>query len=312
MKAICSSLPSTKPQCPELSDRELAFFLMYKTDSFLSRTSITKKCAVRVTGLQRPPAWVPPPFQNMKVWVLNADVQIDVDGYIIPQDQSRYIWLGSICAARPDIFQPEPVTRQKLADPTKQSITKTPLNSSALYELITTLEGYYAHNFAAAALVLGGFILAVLYEALVEQHGYVPATIAYGRVQSGKSKATKAALSTVGLKDQNFFNQVSDSKALEFTNHTTMGMVMDDPEDPKQIAKKLIYHFQKANASNMAYEFQARTTFLSSMNLKMLRKLSKEARLVGVYTYSLYLHACMHEQVYTYIPPVIFCICSTG
>ena len=110
VKAICSSLPSTKPQCPELSDRDLAFFLMYKTDSFLSRTSITKKCAVRVTGLQRPPAWVPPPFQNMKVWVLNADVQIDEDGHIIPQDQSPYIWLGSICAARPDIFQPEPVT----------------------------------------------------------------------------------------------------------------------------------------------------------------------------------------------------------
>lgn len=59
--------------------------------------------------------------------------------------------------------------------------------------------------------VLGGFLLAVHYESLIDQYGCVPATIAYGQVQCGKSKATQAAFSTVGLKDQNYFNQVSDS-----------------------------------------------------------------------------------------------------
>ena len=32
-----------------------------------------------------------------------------------------------------------------------------------------------------------------------------------------------------------------------------MWMVIDDPEDPKQVAKKLLYHFKKARTSTRAY-----------------------------------------------------------
>ena len=96
-----------------------------------------------------------------------------------------------------------------------------------------------------------------------------------------QSKATKAALSTVGLMKPNVFHQLSDSKSFEFTSLTTMGMVLDYPEDVKQISKKLMYHFQRAHASTKAYNYEPRTTFFTSMNLKMLRKLAKEARLIS-------------------------------
>lgn len=85
--------------------------------------------------------------------------------------------------------------------------------------------------------------MAVHYESLISDYGCVPATIAYREVQCGKSKATKVALSTVGLMKPNFFYQLSDSKSFEFKSQTTMGMVLDDPEDLKQIAKKLVYLF---------------------------------------------------------------------
>ena len=210
VKALCSSLQSTRPQCPEISDRELAYFLMYKTDSFLHENPNSKKVAAKVTGLQQPPTWVPQLYQQQKVWVLNAEVQIDENGSTISPDDSPYIWLGDVCAGRPEIFQPEVATRQHIiADPKKKSTTALPLNPSALHSLITTLEAYYSHNFAAAMFVLGGFLLAVHYESLIDQYGCVPATIAYGTVQCGKSKSTKAALSTVGLKDQNYFNLYS-------------------------------------------------------------------------------------------------------
>lgn len=51
-------------------------------------------------------------------------------------------------------------------------------------------------------LALGGYVLAVHYESLI-----VPATILYGEVQYGKSEGTKAALSTTGSVDGNFFNK---------------------------------------------------------------------------------------------------------
>ena len=114
-------------------------------------------------------------------------------------------------------------------DRSTKSTATVSLDGSALRNLIATLEGYHTHNFPAAMFVLGGYVLAV-HESLISEYGSIPATIAYGQVQCGKSKATKAALSTVGLTEQNFFSQISDSKAFDFTCQTTMGMVLDDPE----------------------------------------------------------------------------------
>ena len=252
---------------------------MYKTDSFVHNGTSTKKGEARATGLQKAPKWAPP-SQATRVWVLNAKVHLNEDGDPVSPNESPYIWLGEVCSGRPDILQAEIATGQHLiADPNTKSIATLPLDTSALSTLIATLENYYDHNFAAALCVLGGYVMAVNYESLISEYGCVPATIAYGEVQCGKSKATKAALSTVGLMKPNFFNQLSDSKSFEFTSLTTMGMVLDDPEDLKQIAKKLVYHFQRAHASTKAYNYEPRTTFVTSMNLKMLRKLAKEARL---------------------------------
>ena len=66
-----------------MSDRELAYFLMYKTDSFLHENPNSKKVAAKVTGLQQPPTWVSQLYQQQKVCVLNADVQIDESGSYI-------------------------------------------------------------------------------------------------------------------------------------------------------------------------------------------------------------------------------------
>ena len=144
---------------------------MYKTDSFLHENPNSKKVAAKVTGLQQPPTWASQHYQQHKVWVLNAEVQIDENGSYVTPDESPYIWLGDVCAGLPDSFLPEVATRQHMiADPTNKSITALPLDPSALHGLIMTFEAYYSHNFAAAMFVLGGFSLAVHYESLIEQY----------------------------------------------------------------------------------------------------------------------------------------------
>lgn len=285
MKAICQSLKSTKPQCPDLSDRDLAYFLMDKTDSFIQSAMdepLSRKCAARTTGLQQPPLWLDREYQQKKFWVLNGEVQLDEDGNSIPLEDSPYIWLGDICAARPELFQAESATGQHMiADPTRRSTVTLPLDNQAATTLIDVLDRYYAHNLPASLLVLGGYLLAVHYEALIEQHGCVPATIAFGHVQCGKTKATRAALSLLGVTSSNFFSDVSDSVAFEFTCQTTLGMVLDDPEDLRQVAKKLTYHFQKSNAATRMYNYQPRTTFLTSVNNGMLKKIAAHSRWVS-------------------------------
>ncbi len=266
---------------------------MDKTDSFLQaaidRPGFHRKSAARVTGLQQPPSWLDPQHTQNKVWVLNGEVQLDEYGTPIKSCDSPYIWLGDICAARPDLFQPENATGQHLiADYSKRTSVTLPLNDEAAAKLIDILDRYYVHNFPAALLVLGGFILAVHYEVLIEKFKAVPATIAFGQVQCGKTRATKAALSLMGIESTNFFSDVSDSRAFEFTCQTTLGMVVDDPEDLKQVGKKLTYHFQQSNASTRTYNYQPRTTFLTSMNERMLKKVAAHSRYTCITQFSQY------------------------
>ena len=47
-------------------------------------------------------------------------------------------------------------------------------------------------------------MLAVHYEAMIDEFEKVPANILFGDVQCGKSEATKAALSTTGMLNANF------------------------------------------------------------------------------------------------------------
>ena len=135
----------------------------------------------------------------------NTNVHLDEDGEPISPNESRYLWLGDVCSCRPDIFQAEIQTGQHLiANPKTKSTATLPLDKSALCTLIAMLEHYYNHTFAAALCVLGGYVAAVHYESLISEYSHVPATIAYGEVQCGKSKATRTALSTVGLMNPTF------------------------------------------------------------------------------------------------------------
>ena len=49
-----------------------------------------------------------------------------------------------------------------------------------------------------------------------------------------------------------------------------MGRVPDNPDDLKQIAKKLIHHFQRAHASTKAITKSHTQLFVTYINLKML------------------------------------------
>ena len=113
------------------------------------------------------------------------------------------------------------------------STVMLPLDDGAAAGLINILDRYYAHNLPAALLLVGGFILAVHYEILIEKFKAVLATIAYGQVQYGKTRATRAALSLMGIISTNLFSDVSDSQAFELTSQSILG-ITDDPEDLKQ------------------------------------------------------------------------------
>ena len=79
----------------------------------------------------------------------------------------------------------------------------------------------------------------------------------------------------MGVQEANYFSAISDTRTFAFSSQTTLGMVLDDPSDIKKVSKKLTYHFQKASAATMSYDY---TTFLTSMNEPTLKQLAKSAR----------------------------------
>lgn len=181
-----------------------------------------------------------------------------------------------------------------LVNPRKRSIATLRLDSEFLVHLLLAIKDNYDTNFAGALLVLGGYIVSLHYESLMEKYNNVPATIVYGEVQCGKSLITKAVLATTGVQNANFFSSLSDPRTFAFSSQTTLGMVLDDPCDVKQVARKLTYHFQKAPAATMCYEHTPKTTFLTSMNIPTLQQLAKHAR----YAYKcFYIH--VHISKYT-------------
>ena len=231
------------------------------------------KIAAQVTGLQKPTNTAQ---DARKIWVLNEKVQFDEDG--VQCHDSPYVWLGDICQKRKDLFLPDKHGDCAIADPRKKSFASPIFSAAPLSQLLDALEANYGTNFPGALLVLGGYILAIHYEALINTYNKVPATLVYGEVQCGKSAITRAALSTMGVQQANFFSSMSDVKTFAFSSQTTLGMVLDDPCDLKQVSSKLTHHFQKSVAATMSYEYSPRTTFITSMNEPTLKGLAKHSR----------------------------------
>lgn len=94
---------------------------------------------------------------------------------------------------------------------------------------------------------------------------------------------TRAALSTMGVQEANYFCEISDARTCAFSAQTTLDLVLDDPTDINQLSKKLTFHFQKATAASMTYEYTPRTTFLTSMNTPTLKRLAKRDRYVYIF-----------------------------
>lgn len=208
------------------------------------------------------------------MWVLNDSVHLNADGELLTADASPYVWLGSFYKPRSSHSDTSSCV---LRDNSLAASIPFPLRTSALVDLVSELERCYQNNFAACLLTLGAAVMCNHYEALFARFQQVPATLVFGEVCCGKTRATRAALSMVGAQDTNFFSSITDARSYRFAGSTTLGMVIDDPREEKELAKKITYHFDQSMVSTCARDYQPRTTFIASMNLPCLQRLALDS-----------------------------------
>ena len=239
-------------------------YLMKKYQEFYETSSSvddrTKK-AVIATGLQT---------GEHRIWVLNARVQYDSDGDLLDVDSSPYIWLGRFSGNRETAGVQIPSEQASLARPKSKKKTGR--------ALIRALQTCYTHNFPASLLVLGAEVLCLHYELLIQLTNQVPITVVFGDVGQGKSRATRAALSLLGVHQSNYFHELTNSRSLKITSSTTLGVVIDDPSDAHSVAEKIVQHFEKSSHGSAHITYTPRTTFITSMNYRCLNQLSREQR----------------------------------
>lgn len=218
--------------------------------------------AVKYLGLQKVD-------DEHKTWVLNKDLQLTENGDEILLASSQYVWLGEFAAKCKGLGNYS-VVNHSLAAKINGPLSR----KKALRRLIINIKATYEENFPAALLTLGAQIMCTHYETFNKAGSFkVPATILHGDVSHGKSLASKAALSMLGIQDNHFLTSITDTKSVQVTSSTTLGLVIDDPSDIKEISEKIMYHFERGIAAKCKASYTPRCTFITSINKELLVKL---------------------------------------
>ena len=233
---------------------QLGSYLMWKLETTSQEAEIPQKSLVNCTGLQE--------FVDKPVWVLNERVHIDEKGEALDPMDSPYIWIHQLLDK--NLAAKVLVCRNKIEQ------------RRSLSNLISALKNCYQQNTPAALLTLGAQILCLHYESFHKIGKFlVPATVVFGKINCGKSLATKAALSMLGIQDSNYITFSTESKMRSLTSQTSLGVVLDDPKDANEISQKILYHFDLAKACNHTTTVLPKCTFITSMNFDCLDKLCR-------------------------------------
>jgi len=202
---------------------------------------------------------------DYKIWVLNKSLQVGQDREELQISTSPYAWLGDFSVKCKGLSSYS-IVAAKVSGSLSRKI--------ALRKLVKQLKVTYENNYPAAIITLGAQIMSVHYESLFEAGFNVPATLLHGEISHGKSIATKAALSMLGIQDTHFLTGISDSKVLQVTSATTLGLVIDDPSDIKEISEKIMFFYDKGIKATCGNTISPRSTYMSSINRELLLKLT--------------------------------------
>ena len=237
--------------------RKLEEFYALKSESEFPE-SLVKQVAT-VVGLQ--------PHHTLKLWVFNGQVHMQSDGTLINPSDSEFIWLA-------DYLPDATLAKHNLPTSKDASCVTQEMSRDGLVSLITALKDVYQENLPAALLMLGAESLAMHYSVLQDNGVQVPAALAIGNVSLGKTKSAEAALSLVGMDGVSKVKSITDSQVLKYSAMTTLGMIIDDPSKPGEIAEKLLYYYDRGTRATTTSTDAPRTTFITSMNTACLTALS--------------------------------------
>ena len=172
-----------------------------------------------------------------RVWVMGPNLQVSIEGKIIPEDQYHYVWLdsGSVHAC----------TASDILPKIKLPLAESP--SKILKEMVMLLQTIMKHNFFSSLLTIAGSLMTFHY-ASMQSLGGCPTVVAIGEAETGKSTSLLTAMSVlgrvfisyqsvtdiilfIGLGHQNhIYERGTNAFFLDRSSQSTLPFVIDDPQ----------------------------------------------------------------------------------
>ena len=219
------------------------------------------KQAAECLGLQR----------GSKVWVLYEHVQLNDNGKLIPNEDSKFIWLGPMVNSR----------SLAIVAPASDAAT-VPMQSTPLMALdvtLTSLQLAVDNNFLPAFFVLASAGMALHYEVVLEMYGMCPTPVAIGFKNSGKSTAARTALALLGT-PQFFVREFTATQTSVLSSRKTFPTVFDDPDD---LSKCKSFTFNAGARATSRSVTVSRSTGIITLNLDRIRCLCSNYKYVFNY-----------------------------
>jgi hypothetical protein len=191
-----------------LNEMQFASFFQHLKNNNLHGTLPIKKAA-SIIGLQVD--------SNEPVWVLNKDLQLSLDGEIIPECERKFIWIEQMITG--NLLS---LNLQELLP-----IIKTPLCTSVLNRLVKNMQQVMKHNFVPAVLAASSIISALQYSNLSDAS---PIVVCEGPSQTGKSTTLRIALALLGVEKESIYEKSTNTFILERASSSTLPFGIDDPE----------------------------------------------------------------------------------
>lgn len=126
-------------------------------------------------------------------------------------------------------------------------------------------------------LFLGGMIMGLHYEAILNLYGFCPLPILCGQNRLGKTKSAKAALSLIGNGNA-FYGSVKERFVPRLCSRSSLPPVLDDLQKPKQIEEMAITFYNRGKDGTCFMECTPRTCPIITVNWETLDALDRDPR----------------------------------
>lgn len=161
-----------------------------------------------------------------RLWVLCSNLHLDENGQKISKEESNYVWLPHIALQN--------ASSNDINSACLSPCINGALSTNHLKPLLLCMKQCFKHNFIPSVMCLGGILMALHYQTVLENYEGCSIPFLYGPSQTGKTNSSKIALALLGMLKRGFYKKSTSQKwFLERCSLSSMPFVIDDPRDIK-------------------------------------------------------------------------------